>query len=179
MTYLSYICFNLFKYLTSSKCMTVRPQQIIRIAETNLDGGKPVGAAIRSVSGVSFVLSNAITRALKLGCKKLGELSEAEQKVLEEAINHPEKLGVPVWMLNRRKDPETGQSFHLVASKLQFSRRMDVNVMKKLKTYKGVRHAAGLPVRGQRTRGSFRTGSIVGVKRKQEPAKAGSAKGAK
>ena len=38
--------------------------------------------------------------------------------------------------------------------------------MKKLKTYKGIRHQAKLPLRGQRTKGSFRKGTIVGVKRK-------------
>jgi len=173
MTYLSYICLNLFKYLTSTKCMTVKAQQIIRIAETNLDGNRPVRSAIRKVPGIGFMLSNAITKTLMMDGKKLGELSEADQKRLEEALLHPDKLGLPAWMCNRRKDPETGQTVHLVASKLQFTQKMDINLMKKMKTYKGIRHAAGQPVRGQRTRSSFRKGAIVGVKRvKPEPAKA-------
>lgn len=151
--------------------MTVRPQQIIRIAETNLDGTRPVNVAIRRVPGVSFMLSNAIVKALGMEAKKLGELSEAEQKRLEYSITHLGRLNLPAWMLNRRKDVETGENLHLVSSKLQLMQKMDINLMKKMKSYKGVRHAAGLPVRGQRTRSSFRTGSIVGVKRKQEPPK--------
>jgi len=158
--------------------MTVKAQQIIRIAETNLDGSKTVKAAIKNVPGIGFMLSNAITKTLKMEGKRVGDLSDAEQKTLEEALFHPDKLGIPIWMCNRRKDPETGQDTHLVASKLMFTQKMDINMMKKMKTYKGIRHASGLPVRGQRTRSSFRTGSIVGVKRvKQAPAKAGSAKG--
>ena len=38
--------------------------------------------------------------------------------------------------------------------------------MKKIKSYKGMRHAYGLPVRGQRTRGNFRKGVTVGVMKK-------------
>ena len=38
--------------------------------------------------------------------------------------------------------------------------------MKRLKLYKGMRHAAGQPVRGQRTRSHFRRGTAVGVKSK-------------
>ena len=40
--------------------------------------------------------------------------------------------------------------------------------MKKIHSYKGIRHESGLPVRGQRTRSSFRTGGIVGVSKKKE-----------
>ncbi len=147
--------------------MTKRTQQIIRLAETNLDGNRLVSVAIRRIKGVSFMLSNAITKALGLEGKKLSELSEAEQKKLEEAIYNPQKIGIPSWMFNRKRDPETGKDMHLIASKLELTQKMDINLMKKLKTYKGVRHAAGLPVRGQRTRSSFRKkGKTVGVMKK-------------
>jgi small subunit ribosomal protein S13 len=39
--------------------------------------------------------------------------------------------------------------------------------MKKIRCYRGIRHELGLPCRGQRTRGSFRKGSLVGVKRRK------------
>jgi small subunit ribosomal protein S13 len=47
-------------------------------------------------------------------------------------------------------------------------------MMKRIRSYKGVRHSLGLPVRGQRTRSNFRKnkGKVLGVKRK-EGAKAG------
>lgn len=152
--------------------MTMKPQQIIRLAETNLDGTKPVKAAIRGVRGVSFMTANYVTKKLKLEGKTLGQLTEAEHKKLEDMLMNMDKAEMPLWMLNRRRDPETGENGHLVASKLQFTQKMDINLMRKLKTYKGIRHAAGLPVRGQRTRSSFRKGTSVGVKRKQEPAAA-------
>ena len=39
--------------------------------------------------------------------------------------------------------------------------------MKKIKSYRGIRHMFGLPVRGQRTRSNFRPnkGKVQGVKR--------------
>ncbi len=47
--------------------------------------------------------------------------------------------------------------------------------MRKIRCYKGIRHETGQPVRGQRTRSSFRTQKTVGVvKKKAQPAKAAS-----
>ena len=48
----------------------------------------------------------------------------------------------------------------------------DIKMMKMIKSYKGVRHAIGQPVRGQRTKAHFRKGSSLGViKKKILPAK--------
>lgn len=150
----------------------IRAVEIVRLAETNLDGGKRVIEGIRSIRGVSFMMSNAISRVSGLGNKKISELSEQEKERLEDMIMHPEKHPIPSWMYNRKKDPDTGEDKHLAVSELEFTQKMDIDLMRKLKTYKGVRHSAGLPVRGQRTRGSFRKGKTVGVsKRKEQPGK--------
>jgi small subunit ribosomal protein S13 len=45
--------------------------------------------------------------------------------------------------------------------------KTDIDLMKKLKTYKGIRHALGLKVRGQRTRTTGRKGRVVGVRLKK------------
>ena len=46
-------------------------------------------------------------------------------------------------------------------------REFDIKRMKKIKSYKGARHSAGQPVRGQRTRSHFRSrGKAVGVTKK-------------
>jgi len=149
-----------------------RMMDIVRLAETNLDGSKKVFDAIRSIRGVSFMMSNAISKMSGLGGKKISELTDSEKERLEDMIMHPEKHGIPVWMLNRKRDPVTGEDRHLAVSELDFTQKMDVDLMRKLKTYKGVRHSTGLPVRGQRTRGSFRKGKTVGVsKRKEQPSK--------
>jgi len=149
-----------------------RMMDIVRLAETNLDGSKKVFDAIRSIRGVSFMMGNAISKMSGLGGKKVSELTDSEKEKLEDMIMHPERHGIPVWMLNRKSDPVTGEDRHLAVSELEFTQKMDVDLMRKLKTYKGVRHSTGLPVRGQRTRGSFRKGKTVGVsKRKEQPGK--------
>jgi small subunit ribosomal protein S13 len=146
-------------------------QEIIRLAETNLDGGKKVKVAIRDVRGVSFMFSNAVTKVVGFGDKRLGELSEHELSHLEDVIANPGKFGIPAWLYNRKRDPITGKDAHLTVSKLELRHKMDINEMKKLKSYRGVRHIVGLRVRGQRT-GSGSGGKTVGVSRKkQQPAK--------
>lgn len=145
--------------------------RIIRIVETNLDGNKPVESAIKSIRGIGDMFAHAIATASGIGRKKIAELSDDEVKALVDVIQHPENHSIPSWLYNRRFDPVTGKDMHLAASKLQFTQRNDINEMKKMKSYKGVRHAAGLPVRGQRTKGAFRKGKTVGVsKKKQLPA---------
>ncbi len=146
----------------------VEREQIIRFVETNLDGRKQVGVAIRSIKGISFMLSNAVANVSGFREKRLGELTEKEMDKLEDIILHPEKYNIPVWLYNRKREPATNINKHLTASSLEFAQRSDINEMKKIKSYKGVRHMFGLPVRGQRTRSSFRTGGTVGVKRKDK-----------
>ncbi len=143
-------------------------KDVVRIAETNVDGGKMVPDALRDIRGISFMLSNLISKKSGMAGKKLSECSDDEIKSLESIISEPAKHGIPVWMFNRRSDPETGNDIHLTVSTLQFRTNMDINEMKKLRSYKGVRHSLKLPVRGQRTRGAFRkSGKSVGVKKKK------------
>lgn len=146
---------------------TGKKVKLVHIAETTLDANRPVNVAIRSVKGVGFMMANAITTSLGFRGRKLIDLSEDEQDKLEESIMNIKKLGIPLWLYNRRKDPETGENIHLVASKLQLAQKTDINKLKKIKCYRGIRHSLGLPVRGQRTRSSFRKGTTVGVKRKE------------
>jgi len=142
-------------------------QQIVRLVETNLDGGRPVRAAIRGIKGVSFMFSNAIAVVSGLGDRKLSELSDGELKNLEDIITNPDRHGIPPWLCNRKSDPVTGKTSHLSASTLEFRNKMDIDQMKKVKSYRGIRHMHHLPVRGQRTRGSFRRGTTVGVSKKK------------
>ncbi len=144
---------------------TRKPEQIIRFAETNIDGRKPVRIALRRVSGVSFMFSNAVANVCGFSDKRIGDLSEQELKTLEEIMTNPGKFNIPNWLYNRRREPSSGLDKHLIASSLEFAKKMDINEMKRLKIYKGIRHGLGLPVRGQRTRSSFRKGKVVGVKK--------------
>lgn len=153
----------------------IRAKRIVRVADTNLNADKRIARAVREIKGVGFQMANAVAKVCGFKEKFVSDLSEEEIKKLEDIMANPSKYGIPSWMLNRRRDPQTGEDRHLIVSDLDFTRSMDINEMKKWKTYKGVRHALGLPVRGQRTRSSFRQkGITVGVKRKkEEPGKAG------
>lgn len=145
----------------------------MRLAETNLNGSLPVRRAILGIRGVGNMLSAAVSSVSGLGDKTMSSLSPEEMKKLGDVLANPEKHGIPTWMLNRRFDPFTGEDKHLLVSKLQFAQKKDIDEMRKFKTYKGVRHSQHLPVRGQRTRGAFRKGKTVGVKKKKAaPAKA-------
>ena len=140
---------------------------ITRVAGTDLDGEKSLIRAIKGVKGVSYVMSKAICIVSGFDPKrKLGTFSEDELKKLEDVIKNPANYGVPVWILNRRKDVETGKDLHLSGSDLDVAKRFDIQRQINLKTYKGFRHMMGQPVRGQRTRSHFRVGKEVGVVRK-------------
>jgi small subunit ribosomal protein S13 len=147
---------------------TEKKEAIMRLAETNLDGNRQVGVAIRRVRGVGTMLSNAIVEASGFRGRKLGELTDQELKSLEDIIASPGKHGIPSWMFNRRKDPKTAEDKHMSVSALEFQRKLDINELKKIKCYKGMRHGLGLTVRGQRTRGAFRkSGKTIGVSKKK------------
>ncbi|MHA1596704.1 MAG: 30S ribosomal protein S13, partial [Candidatus Asgardarchaeia archaeon] len=57
---------------------------------------------------------------------------------------------------------------HLLGSDLILRINMDIQREKKLRSWRGMRHALGLKVRGQKTRTTGRTGRTVGVRRKKK-----------
>ncbi|HOW33966.1 MAG TPA: 30S ribosomal protein S13, partial [Methanoregulaceae archaeon] len=48
------------------------------------------------------------------------------------------------------------------------ARDEDINLLRKIRCYRGIRHETGQKVRGQRTKSTGRTGLTVGVKKKKE-----------
>lgn len=144
-------------------------KHLVRIVNTDLDGNKPILAALRKIKGVSFMYANMICELTSLDKKqKAGEMADADIEKLEDAVKNPEKFGAPVWMLNRRKDYETGEDKHLLSGDIAYSKENDLKRLKMIKSYKGIRHMMGLPVRGQNTRSNFRKnkGKVTGVKKK-------------
>lgn len=139
---------------------------IVRVCETNVDGTKKIKQALLKIKGVGFSLANAAPKLSGFGNVRVGTLTDEQIEHLEDAIRNPVKYGFPAHMVNRVKEVFSGESHHLVESDLSLAIKTDIDFMKKIRTYKGVRHELGQPVRGQRTRSSFRTGMIVGVARK-------------
>jgi small subunit ribosomal protein S13 len=146
-------------------------ESLIRVSGYDLPGNKNIYTALTRIKGISWAVSNAICH--KLGfppSKKVSELSKDEIKKIESFL---ENANLPDFLKNRRLDPETGKTEHLFGSDLEITRDFDIKRLKKIKSYRGIRHAAKLPVRGQRTRSHFRTkktGGASGIKRKSESA---------
>ena len=151
-------------------------KHLVRIANTDIKGTQQILYGLKKVKGVGFMFANAVCKMAKMDpAKKTGALSDEEIKKIETVIKNPVKYNFPVWMLNRRKDMDTGEDKHLSTSDLRFTLETNIKQMKKIRSYKGVRHMFGLPVRGQRTRSNFRPnkGKVKGVQKKKAGKKGG------
>ena len=139
---------------------TLKPFQ--RVLKTDLEGSLPISRALLKIHGIGFAISNAICTSLKIDKnKKAGLLTDEEVKRIETFVKEGKEL--PTWMYNRRADFDTGEDHHLVGPDLKLAQEFDVKRLKKIRAYKGMRHAIGQPVRGQRTRSHFRHGRAIGV----------------
>ncbi len=140
---------------------------IIRIANSDVSGEERLANALTSIRGIGPRISNAIVQKLKLNPNKLaGKLDDKNVVDIENAIMNLNDY-VPDWLLNRQKDYDTGDDLHPVSVELKMIHDEDLNRMKKVKSYKGIRHASGHKVRGQRTYSNGRKGLALGVSRKK------------
>ena len=99
--------------------------------------------------------------------KLAGKLTDKNVSEIENAIINIKDY-VPTWLLNRQKDYDTGEDIHSVSIDLKMTHDDDLNRMKKVKSYKGIRHSTGHKVRGQRTYSNGRKGLALGVSRRKE-----------
>ena len=129
----------------------------VRIANTDLGGNKGIAIAMRKIKGVNFMFSNMVCNLAGVDkTAKTGYLNDEQVKKIDDVLNNPLKYNAPSWMLNRRKNYEDGKDYHLVTGNLSFAEENDIKRMKKIRSYGGIRHGKGLPVRGQRTKSNFR-----------------------
>jgi small subunit ribosomal protein S13 len=143
-------------------------QHIIRFAGTDINGTQPVTYALTSVKGVGIKLASAIIEKAEISPEaRMGFLSSSEVEKIEDILKNPVKYGIPLWLLNRRKDRETGNNIHLLGSDLVLQTKNDIEDLKKIRSWRGFRHSYGLKVRGQRTKTTGRKGKAIGVKKKQ------------
>ncbi|WP_305513393.1 MULTISPECIES: 30S ribosomal protein S13 [unclassified Methanobrevibacter] len=141
-------------------------KHLVRISRKDVNGNKTIEQALTEIKGVGISLSKTMCRILDLDLDvKIGYIADEDVLKIEEILENPLDHGIPTWMLNRREDYVTGENIHLIESDLDMTLRDDLNRMKKTRSYKGRRHEVGLPVRGQRTKSTFRKSSSVGVKR--------------
>jgi small subunit ribosomal protein S13 len=138
---------------------------LVRVLNTDLDGEKSIIRSLTKIKGIKYSLTKAICNVSGLDPnKKVKDLTEKDIAKLEEVIKDPLKFGVPIFLINRRRDIETGKDMHLTGLDLDLAKKFDIQRYVNLRTYRGWRHMLGQPVRGQSTRSSFRTkGRSVGV----------------
>ena len=142
-------------------------RHILRIIDANVDGTLKAPYALKEIKGISLSLANAILKKAGINPDtRVGFLTETDIERIEEIIKEPTKYGIPNWLLNRRKDLETGKDRHLISADLVLRTKMDIDQMKGIKSWRGYRHAYGLKVRGQRTKTTGRSGKALGVKKK-------------
>ncbi len=140
---------------------------ILRITDTDVDGTLKASYALTKIKGISLNLANAMLKKTGINPDtRAGFLTEAEVEKIEEIIKEPTRHGLPNWLLNRRKDLETGKDTHLISAELVLRTKMDIEKLKEAKSWRGYRHAYGLKVRGQRTKTTGRAGKALGVKKK-------------
>ena len=138
-------------------------QYIVRIANTDIDGNKKLIHGLSSIKGIGRHLSTFIIQKTELDRNtKMGYLKEDQIETIKNAITSIQKEA-PTWMLNHRKNYETGEDIHIIGPQIELQLRDEINIMKKIRSYKGIRHERGLTVRGQRTRANSRKGLTLGV----------------
>ena len=143
-------------------------QYIVRIANTDIDGNKKLIHGLSSIKGIGRHMSTFLIKKTGLDVnQKMGYLSEKQIETISNAIASIQDEA-PSWMLNHQKEYETGKDVHIIGPQIDMRLRDEINIMKKIRSYKGIRHERGLTVRGQRTRTNSRKGLSLGVSRSRE-----------
>ncbi len=147
---------------------------IIRIVNTDINGENNIVQGLTQIKGIGRHMATFIADTAGVDRKlKFGNLPEPEIEKLKEVLENLDEYA-PAWMLNYQKDMYTGENMHLISTDVTGRLRDDINMMKMIRSYRGVRHELGLKVRGQRSSSNGRKGLALGVsKRREAPASAG------
>ncbi len=141
-------------------------KQLIRILSTDIPGNFKLGYGLTKIKGIGFNFSHAFCVRNNFDeSKLLSNFSENEVRNIEKKLKDGENLDY--WLLNRQRDYDTGDDIHIYTTDIKFRTEFDVRRLQKVKAYKGMRHSAGLPVRGQRTKAHFRNSKAMGVSKQK------------
>ena len=146
-----------------------REQIYFRNLRVRVDGNAKVEFGLTQIRGIGPRFAQAIVKIANINpALRIGAIPEKDLNRIEEIILNPVENGIPYWMVNRKKDLRTGEDLHVIGNKLEITVKRDIDRMKKMKSYKGVRHQLHLKVRGQRTKSTGRHGLVVGVFRRRK-----------
>ncbi len=145
-----------------------REQVYFTKLRARVDGNGKVEYSLTQIRGIGRRFAQAIVTVAGIDPSlRLGALPEKDISKIEEIIMDPFNNGIPNWMANRKKDLRTGNDLHIIGNPLELTVKRDIDRMKRIKSYKGVRHNSNLKVRGQRTKSTGRHGLVIGVIRKK------------
>ena len=142
---------------------------IVRICNQDINGYYPLYKALWQIKGVGLNLASILSEIAsnRLGIKEdvpIGSLEDEQIDQLEDIIYHPANYNVPEYLLNRRRDPVTGETKHLIGNDIVMAVRSDKQRLMAMKSWRGMRHQTKKgKVRGQRTRSTGRGKVAVGV----------------
>lgn len=140
---------------------------IVRIANSDIDGQKRTVIGLQSIKGVGKRVAEIVVKKAKIDpAIKIGSLDDQKVAELEELITTYVEY-VPNWVINRQADYETGADMHLIGNDLDIIQSDDVNRMRMIRCYRGIRHETHHKVRGQRTRSNGRRGLTMGVSKRK------------
>ncbi len=135
----------------------------VRIEQTDLDGTKSVERALSELPGIGRRTARQVARNVNIDRRAtLGRLDDDEiDAIVGEVTSFSESN--PAWLANHRRAFYTGETTHEIGNDLQLTRRQDINRLKMIRAYRGIRHERGQKVRGQRTKSTGRSEGTVGV----------------
>jgi len=138
-------------------------QYFVRIGQTDLDGTKSVERSLTEMNGIGRRTARLI--AAEAGVDRTATFGALDDDDIETVVDLVEGFAdeVPEWLTNHRNDFFDGETTHETGNDLQLTRRQDINRMKMIDSYKGIRHKRGQKVRGQRTKSTGRTEGTIGV----------------
>ena len=139
----------------------------VRVENTDLDGTKAVQISLTGLPGIGMHTSCVIAQLANVDPRAtLGLLDDEQVNRIRDVVTTYGSQ-VPAWMLNRRKDVYSGEAKQLLGAELHMAIEDDINRMRKIRCYRGIRHETNQKVRGQRTKSTGRTGTTVGVRKKR------------
>ena len=143
---------------------------IVHLIGRDVKGNVLIRPALKYVKGIgdrmAKILSAVVVKEMSISPDTpIGKLNDEQMDKLESIVKNPSTHGVPAYLLNRRKDLETGKDKHMLGNDLTYAVKIYIENEKNIYTWRGYRHAFGQKVRGQGTRTSGRKGLTVGVAR--------------
>jgi small subunit ribosomal protein S13 len=140
---------------------------IVRIANSDIDGQKRTVIGLQSIKGVGKRVAEIVAKRAQVDpAVKIGALPDEKVAELEQLVTKYVEYA-PEWAINRQNDYESGSDMHLLGNDLDIIQKDDINRMKMIRCYRGIRHETHHKVRGQRTRSNGRHGLTMGVSKKK------------